>query len=181
LGVGFTVATICGNDFSMLSVTLLLAEFPATSTAVPLTFWFAPSVVTTCGDGQVAIPESLSLQIKLTVTEELFQPAPLGTGEETAVMTGATLSTLTVTLAEAVLPASSVALPGITWPLPLLFTLTGVEQETIADKLALQVKVTVTGPLFHPEAFGAGETAAEIRGNDFSMFSVTWVVAVFPA
>jgi len=44
----------------------------------------APSVVTVTGAGQFATPEMASLQVKLTVTLELFHPAAFGAGETVA-------------------------------------------------------------------------------------------------
>src|SRR5271168_206160 len=46
---------------------------------------------------------------------------------------------------------------------------------------AEQVKVTVTGELFHPAAFGDGETEAVMVGKVFERLMVTDFVAVFPA
>jgi hypothetical protein len=57
------------------------------------------------------MPESESLQIKLTTTLESFQPAPFAGGETEAVITGGVLSRLTVAAAVAVFPATSVAIP----------------------------------------------------------------------
>jgi hypothetical protein len=49
-----------GGVLSRLMVALALLLLPATSVAVPAITCPAPSVVTTCGPGQVAIPEMLS-------------------------------------------------------------------------------------------------------------------------
>jgi hypothetical protein len=49
------------------------------------------------------------------------------------------------------------------------------------DKASEQVNVTVTSVLFQPAAFGAGRGAAEMKGADWSMLSVTLVLAVLPA
>ena len=73
-----------GPVLSSLIVTEAVAELPATSVAVPPTIWFAPSLVITCGGGQFAIPEVASLQVNVTVTGVLFQPAELGAGETAA-------------------------------------------------------------------------------------------------
>ena len=51
--------------------------FPAPSTAVPVIVWFAPSVLTVTGAGQLAIPLVRSEQVKLTTTSALYQPVSL--------------------------------------------------------------------------------------------------------
>jgi hypothetical protein len=56
----------------------------------------------------------VSEQTKLTDTSVLFQPAALGEGFTIAVIVGGVLSILRVTLAEAVSPAASLAVPVIT-------------------------------------------------------------------
>ena len=81
---------------------------------MPVTAWSAPSVVTTTGSGQLATPEPVSVQTNVTVTAELFQPAGVDAGRAVAVMVGGRVSMETVADAEAVLPATSVAVPGTT-------------------------------------------------------------------
>ena len=54
-GVGVTTAVIIGGVSSRFTLTLVLAVAPDESTTVPLTCWFAPSVLTTTGEGQVCI------------------------------------------------------------------------------------------------------------------------------
>ena len=81
-----------GGVLSRLMMTLSLALFPARSTAMPVTSWSAPSVISAIGSGRMSSPERLSLATKLTVTSVLFQPAALGSGPTTAVMTGGVLS-----------------------------------------------------------------------------------------
>jgi hypothetical protein len=66
-------------------------ELPCVSTALPQICWFAACVVTGTGDGQVAIGYEPAVQVKVTVTVELFQPLPFGLGEAAAVMVGNTL------------------------------------------------------------------------------------------
>src|SRR5579859_7106185 len=48
---------------STLTLTVAEAALPATSVAVPVTSWFAPSVVMVWSAGQVASPESVSEQM----------------------------------------------------------------------------------------------------------------------
>ena len=55
------------------------------------------------------------------------------------------------------------------------------EQVAIPDNESAQVKVTVTGELFHPAAFGAGETVAEIVGAVLSMLMLRVALALLPA
>ena len=100
-----------GGVFSRLMAALTLAVFPALSTAIPVTAWLLPWVVTCTGAEQLAIPERESLQAKFTVTLLLFQPAELGAGETVATIAGGVLSMLTVTVIVAVLPTLFVAVP----------------------------------------------------------------------
>lgn len=48
-------------------ITEVVVMLPALSTAVPVKFWFAPTVVTVMGEEQDAIPDKLSAQTKLMV------------------------------------------------------------------------------------------------------------------
>jgi hypothetical protein len=99
-----------GGVVSTLTKADVWLEFPALSTAVPLT-WLTPSFANVTGEGQAATPESESLQEKLTVTAVLFHPAELGAGVATAVMTGGVRSRFKVTVVVALCPAASVAVP----------------------------------------------------------------------
>jgi hypothetical protein len=89
---GEVVSVMVGGVLSMLSVTPSAAVFPALSVAVPETTWFAPSVVTVCGGGPVATPDSASAQTNVTVTFVLFHPAALGGGTMDAAMVGGVVS-----------------------------------------------------------------------------------------
>jgi hypothetical protein len=94
-GAGEAVAVIVGRVSSMLiPLTVAVAELPALSTAVPLALWFAPSVVSVTGAGQVSIPDppGLSAHEKVTITLLEFQPLAFGAGEAVAVIVGAVLS-----------------------------------------------------------------------------------------
>ena len=67
------------------------------------------------GEVQDEIVPPVSEHVKVTVTGELFQPAELGKGDRAAVITGGVdLTIFSVTLAVAVFPALSVAVPEIT-------------------------------------------------------------------
>jgi hypothetical protein len=70
-------------------------------------------VVIDCGAGQIATPERASAHVNVTVTEVVFQPAAFGAGDALAVIVGGVVSRLTVTLALAVFPEVSVAVPEI--------------------------------------------------------------------
>jgi len=117
------------------------------------------------GPEQAATPESVSPQLKFTVTLELFQPFALGEGEATATMVGGVLSRFTVTLVVAELPEVSVAVPEIIWPAAWVLTTTGEGHVWIGKLPAVQVNVTVTFELFHPAALGDGDKVAAIAGG----------------
>ena len=71
----------------------------------------APSDDTVTGGGHVAMPDSASAHMKVTVTGVRFQPAAFGSGDTVADIVGADLSTLTEIVAVARLPALSTAVP----------------------------------------------------------------------
>jgi hypothetical protein len=88
---------------------------PALSVHVADADRFAPSPVTVLGGGEPAAPEPPSVHTHVTVTSSRLQPVVLGV----PVSAGAVLSTLTpVTLAVALLPAASVAVPVAVWSAP---------------------------------------------------------------
>lgn len=87
-GDGETLAAIAGGVLSMLTFTLVVAVTPALSVAVPCTTWFAPSVATVTGDGQLFTPTFVSEHVNVTVTLEMFQPLALGAGLSVAVTVG---------------------------------------------------------------------------------------------
>src|SRR5213592_3325798 len=98
-----------GLVLSMLTLTVVVAVFPAVSTAVPVMVWLAPSSVRVTGVGQAAMPDNASPQVKVTVTSPLFQPLVLAACDTEAVIAGGVLSTLRSAVTEAVLPARSTA------------------------------------------------------------------------
>jgi hypothetical protein len=110
-GPGAELDTIVGGFVPMFSVTLAVAEFPATSVAVPGTVWPAPSVLIVCDGGQVAIGAVVFVHTKLTVTLELFQPLASGDGDVVAVILGGVKAIFNMTLAVAEFPARSVTVP----------------------------------------------------------------------
>src|SRR5205807_779504 len=157
------------------------AALPAMSVAWALIFCADPSVETVTGEGQIAMPDKLSEQKKLTITSVLFHPAALGAGAGLALITGGVPSRLTVADALAVFPAWSVALPVMIWALPSVFTGTGGGQDTMSETLGVQTKPTVTSVLFQSAALGVGLTFAVIEGVVFSIFSGTATEVLFPA
>ena len=75
MSVAATVAVVTGLVRSMLMPeTVVLAMLPATSTAVPVTDWFAPSPESVTGPVTLATPDWSSVARKVTVTGALYQP-----------------------------------------------------------------------------------------------------------
>src|SRR5689334_12760541 len=97
---------------------------PARSVVVPLNVWLAPSVVTLMVAGQLAVPESASVQAKVTVAGSLTTPCT-GAGLTVAVTAGFVLSMFSVTEAEAWLPFASAAVPVMTWFAPSVVMVAG--------------------------------------------------------
>ena len=81
-----------------------------------------PCEETVCAGEQELIAETLLLQVNETVTLVLFHPAELADGDADAVMVGSACSRFTVAVAVAVLPATSVVVPEMTWFAPLVLT-----------------------------------------------------------
>jgi hypothetical protein len=113
-----------GGVVSMFKLTFAVAVVPNASVTVPLKTWFAPSDETTCEAGQLVIATLPGVQVKVTVTAELFQPASLGDGETDATMAGGPAA-LTVKFVENINPFSETKtvvvpeLPVVTSPLAL--------------------------------------------------------------
>jgi hypothetical protein len=139
---------------SGVSVTLQLKLLPFMSAGTPL---------------QLTLdrPENASDAVPLTLIGEAKTFAPV-TGEITATL-GAVLSSFIVTDTEAVFPALSMAVPTTIWP-PVSEEMTiGSLQKAIPLSLSAHVNVTVGSLLFHPAAFGAGDTLAVIVGGTASV------------
>src|SRR5688500_12133152 len=66
-GGGDTTAVIVGRAWSMLTMTLPSAVFPARSIAAPLTIWLPPPAESVIGGAHEAIPEPSSAQANVTV------------------------------------------------------------------------------------------------------------------
>src|SRR6202035_5453388 len=108
---GDAEAVIVGGVVAMLTLMLVVAVFPATSVTVPLTTWLAPCVLTVSDCGQFAIGAVVAVQVKVTFTLVLFQPAAFAAGDAAAVMVGAVVAMFTVAWAVVEFPAMSVAVP----------------------------------------------------------------------
>lgn len=126
-----------------------------------------------------ATPESASVTVPRTSVGEIFNVAP-SAGSVTA-SRGAVLSTFSVTLVEAVLPALSTTVPLTTWPAPSVPTTTGSGHDSMPDRASAQANVTVTSVWCQPAALGGAESAAVIVGAVASSLTVTLAVALFPA
>ena len=122
---------------------LATPTLPARSVAWPDTDRFLPSVDNVTGVLRLfdATPDSSSVAAKAIVTGVLFQPL-FATGDCVAVTIGAVLSMLSVTLAVAVLPALSTALPETTWLAPSALTVTGAGHFSMPDSESAQAKVS---------------------------------------
>ena len=178
-GGGAATAVILGAVFERLMVTVFVAVFPATSVAVPVICCPAPSVVTVTGGLQLATPEPLSVQLKVTVTLLEFHPLAFGAGLMDAVITGGVTSIFTVSVVDPVFPARSEQL-AVTGVMPSVESAKGEGFPVGPESESAQVNVTVTGPLFQPAALGAGEGVAVRVGGVLSIFSIKHAVAVFP-
>src|SRR6185295_8302902 len=166
---GATDAVITGAVRSTLSVTDAVAVLPALSVAVPRTIWFAPSDDTTCGGGHDAMPDRSSAQTKVTVAFWPTHPAAFGGGATVAAIVGAVLSMLSVTLAVAVLPALSVAVPDTICPWPSVLTTRDGGHDAMPDPESLHVKATCTSVRFQPAPLGTGDAAAVMVGGTVSV------------
>src|SRR5204863_8332053 len=166
-GAGVRVAVIAGAVLSRRIVNVfVVSAFPATSTAENVIVLVPSALITTSaedaftvvvptGCGPVTLyeirltPDAPSVDFKLTVTFELFQPAAFGSGKGVAVVTGATLSMLMpLTVADAELPAMSLHVRVTDWLAPSLDSVTGGGGLPAArpdpGATSVQVKVTVT-------------------------------------
>ncbi len=122
LGGGAGVAITESGANCTLNVTLVDAVFPALSVAVPLNTCPAPAVVTFMGAGQIAMPESPSVQVNVITAGAVTTPLAPGAGVTVAVMAGGVLSIFSVVLALAVCPAASVTVALTIWFAPSSMT-----------------------------------------------------------
>jgi hypothetical protein len=86
-----------------------------------------------------------------------------------------------LTVALALLPAASVAVPVTDWFAPLALRVLFGPQATIPEVASAQVKLTVTSVLFQLSAFVAGERLPLIVGGVASRLMVTDLESVPPA
>src|SRR5712691_2250004 len=121
--------------------------------------------MTVTGGGQTSTPERASVQVNETLTSVLFQPLPLAAGVAVAVTAGGVRSMLTVTLAEAVLPALSTAVRLTAWLAPSALTTTVAGQVSIPESASAHVNPTLTGLLFQPLPLAAGVAVAVTTGG----------------
>ena len=121
------------------------------------------------GEGHEATPDRASVQEKLTVTGELFQPAKLGAGLWLALMVGGVLSILIGMLELAELPARSNAVPEAIWFSPSVLNKNDAGQTAIPEVASLHRKLISTFVLFQPKAFGEGMANSASEGGSLSI------------
>jgi hypothetical protein len=124
-------------------------------------------------------PESESETLPVTEIEEAEEVDP--SAGEVIEIAGGVLSRLIVAEAEDTFPATSTAVPAITWLEPSVLTVAGGVQVATPDRESAQENVTVTFELFQELEFAAGEALAAIVGAVLSIFTVILVLAVLPA
>src|SRR2546428_11616744 len=134
---------------------------------------------------QRAIPETLSVAVKLTVTFVLFQPAALGCGAAAACTIGGVLSILTAgEVYVALLPARSVTVTAPATDEPSLVRDNGLctDVEATPDTTSDAVKLIATLVLFHPAAFAGGAGDPNLTaGGVLSRLMAICTVPTLPA
>src|SRR2546428_3599852 len=157
LGVVVATPLIVGAVLSILIpetvvLFLLLIRPPPRSPLFPS----APPVRCVASAAQLWIPESVSAQLKRTVTSFLYQPAALGELVAAPLIVGAVLSMLIPeTVVLALLPALSSAVPLADWAAPSALRVIGLVQLAIPERRSEQRKLAVTSLLFQPLALAA--------------------------
>jgi hypothetical protein len=181
LGAGVIEATTCnGGNGSKLNWTLPVPVLPAMSVEVP-SIVCRPAVVTVTGEGQMATPDKLSVQVKVTVAETaVTNPLAFGAGETAAATMGGVLSRLMEMLVLAVCAAASVTVPLIAWFAPSVDTVC-VAGHCSGGTPPAQRNDTVTSELFHPAALAEGAALSLTDSAACCTLNVTLVEAVFPA
>ncbi len=152
------LALVTGAVRSILTAGLLVAlvELPALSLTEALAVRPTPSPVIVLSAGLVegSMPDRASAAVHSIVTSPLYHPSPLGLEVGVPLKVGALLSMLMLlTVALALLPATSDAVPVTTWFSPSLLTVVGPGQPPTAampERESLQTKLTTTSLLFHP-------------------------------
>ena len=140
-----------------------------------------PAIVLSAGTLEASTPERSSVAVQWIVTSPLYQPFAFGSVVAEPASSGFVLSMLTCsTVADAALPAVSVAEPEADWFAPWSVSVTSGAHAFTLESASAQVKWTVTGPLFQPLAF-AGVRSVVIVGGVLSSFRVTESVPRLPA
>ncbi len=141
-----------------MPVWVAVAELPARSLQLAVADRALPSPLVLPLAVGVAGPDSASLQVQVTVTSLLFQPAALAAGFWIgAVRVGLVRSMLIPPwLAEAVLPATSVQVPLAVWPAPSSSRTSAMLALTAPEVSSSQFHMTVTAALFQPSPLAAG-------------------------
>jgi len=132
------------------------------------------------GGGQLAIPLPVSVQLKVTVTSLLCQPAALAAGVAVATICGGVLSRLMVVERLALLPVRSVAVPVMICAAPSVVSRVGAVQLAMPAPLSAQVNETVTSLLCQPLALGSGVDVVLMVGAALSRWMVIVALALLP-
>src|ERR1051326_283967 len=112
------------------------------------------------------MPDTVSEQVKLTVSWVLFQPFAFRGGLALPLMVGGVLSSLTVTEPVPELPSLSVAVDVMVVPVVFAdwLSLAGVGPLPTPEPASVALQVIATLLLFHPAVLGAGLSAAVTVG-----------------
>ena len=155
-----------GSVSTLMPLTVAVDVLPALSTAVPVTDWPAPLSDTVVAPGQLRIPDTVSEQVKFTVTGPSFQPAAFGAGNRDPVITGEPLSSLTVTEPVLVLPTASLATAALVTPAvsALCTSAAGVGPLVTPEPPSVADHAIATSELFQPAGFGEGVSAPVTTG-----------------
>src|SRR5438445_3896276 len=140
----------------LIPETVVLVLLPALSVAVPLDDWPLPSA-SVASAAQLWIPESVSAQLKCTVTSLLYQPAALGEVVAAPLIVGAVLSMLIPeTVVLVLLPALSVAVPVADWAAPAALRVIGLVPLAIPERTSEQRKLEVGRALWREREVAVG-------------------------
>jgi len=172
-GIERWLVTIGGVRSMLMLSSVADDELPALSVQVPVADCEDPSLVSASGVETELIPERESTQAYDTVTGLLFHPNELARGLLDAVMMGPVRSMfMLVSVAVAELPALSTHVPVAVWLAPS-WKVTGDARLRSPERESLQLKLTVTGALFHPFPFGGIERELVMIGDVRSTFTPT--------
>jgi hypothetical protein len=168
-----TSLTAGGVSSMLIGVTVAVPTFPALSAQEPDADWFAPCVLTMTGAEQLEIPDIESIPVKVTVTEELFQPYASGSGERVPLTMGGVVSRLMVTL-WVVVPPALVAEQVKVCPVVSVVTDAGPQPVwlVIGATASVTFQVTVTLPVCQPLVPSVPATLGEMFGPEDSKIAV---------